>query len=641
MCAAMVHRGPDDVGLMDFGAACIGMRRLSIIDRSPQGRQPMPNENQSKWVVLNGEIYNFQSLRSELEARGHTFRSRADTEVIPHLYEEFGAACCERLRGMFGFAVWDVDRQELLLARDRLGIKPLYYAKVPGGWAFASEVGALLASGLVEAKLDPVALDLYLALGYTQPPRTLVRGIFALLPGHRAFVRGDRFTVERWWDFPQAGSLSVREGEIIPHLRELLEDSVRLHRISDVPVGAFLSGGIDSTAVVGLMSRLLDEPVRTFSVGFDTPLKGFDERDYASEAARAFGTAHTEVVVRGSDVVKELPRLVEHLDQPSFDGANTYLVSQAAKRGGLTVALSGLGGDEVFGGYRTFGVIPRWSSASRRWGHLPLSVRRAIVATVARGAARMGEHNRQKVRRLQWVDSPERLYALARFTLWPEEQATLYSAEFCAHLGAGKDHEDAAAVLHSLVRPGDRPWRMVSLLEMQAYMGWRLLRDTDAMSMAHSLEVRVPLIDHEVVEFVCGLPAGWERRWGYPKRLLTTALADLLPATIVARKKQGFAFPMAKWIENELREVVADTLSPDSVRRRGIFSPDEVGRLYRGFGDGIYDWSVIWQLVILELWMRRVLDSAPVTRPSSSPEPVCEAAQAPREADNDERHPHL
>jgi asparagine synthase (glutamine-hydrolysing) len=631
MCAAMIHRGPDDSGLRDFGVACIGMRRLSIIDCSVQGRQPMPDENHSKWVVLNGEIYNFQALRSELEARNHTFRSRADTEVIPHLYEELGVACCERLRGMFGLAVWDVDRQELLLARDRLGIKPLYYAEVPGGWAFASEVGALLESGLIEAELDPVALDLYLTFGYTQPPRTLVKGISALPPGHRAVIGGGRIVVERWWDFPQPGSLSLKEQDIIPHLRALLEDTVRLHQISDVPIGAFLSGGVDSTAVVGLMSRLLDEPVRTFSVGFDAAPQGLDERTPAREAARAFGTAHTEVVVGGRDVREQLPRIVEHLDQPSFDGVNTYLVSRAAKRGGLTVALSGLGGDEVFGGYRTFGIVPRWERASRLWARLPSSLRRAIMAPVARGAALTGKRSVQTIRRMQWVDSPEALFGLARFTLWPEEQAPLYSPGFSEHLRAKNDHNGAAEVLRSLVRPGDRPWRMVSLLEMQAYMGWRLLRDTDAMSMAHSLEVRVPLVDHELVEFVCGLPAGWERRRGYPKRLLTSALADVLPATTVSRKKQGFALPMATWMENELREVVADALAPHSVRSRGLFSPDEISRLYQGFRDGIYDHSVVWQLVILELWMREVLDKPRLSRPA--PASVSETASMQIEAD--------
>jgi asparagine synthase (glutamine-hydrolysing) len=614
MCAAMVHRGPDDAGLRDFGAVgcCIGMRRLSIIDCSPEGRQPMANEDGSKWVILNGEIYNFQVLRSELRGRGHVFRSRTDTEVIPHLYEEVGAACCERLRGMFGFALWDGDRRELLLARDRLGIKPLYYAEVPGGWAFASEVGALLASGLVEAELDPLALDHYLAFGYTVPPRTLVKGVFALLPGHRAFIRGRRLTVEQWWDFPEIGSLSLPEEEIVPCLRALLEESVRLHRISDVPVGAFLSGGIDSTAVVGLMSRLLDEPVRTFSVGFDTRVpKRLDERGYAREAARAFGTEHNEVVVGGRDVLKELPRIVERLDQPSFDGINTYLVSQAAKRGGLTVALSGLGGDEVFGGYGSFQVIPRWGGAARLWGGLPFPLRRGMAAALARGGAVLGgERARLKAGRLGWVDgSPESLYALARLTLWPEERKSLYSADLRAQIRAeDRDGEGASVSLRALVRPDDRPWRTVSLLEMQAYMGWRLLRDTDAMSMAHSLEVRVPLVDHEVVAFVCGLPAGWERRWGHPKRLLTAALSDVLPPRIVDRRKQGFAFPMGAWMKTDLRGVVEETLSPDSVRRRGLFSAEEIGLLYTRFRKGTHGCATVWSLVVLELWMRAVLD---------------------------------
>lgn len=626
----MVHRGPDDIGIRDFGAAgcCIGMRRLSIIDRSVQGRQPMSNEDGTKWVVLNGEIYNFQPLRSELEARGHIFRSRTDTEVIPHLYEELGANCCERLRGMFGFAIWDARRRELVLARDRLGIKPLYYSAIPGGVVFASEVGAVLASGLIERELDLRALDHYLTFGYTLPPRTLAKGVFALPAGHRAFIRHGRITVEQWWTFPEAGSVRIGAEEIIPQLRGLLEQSIRLHRISDVPVGAFLSGGIDSTAVVGLMSRLLDEPVRTFSVGFQTAPKGYDERTYAAEAAQAFGSDHTEVVVGARDVLEELPRIVERIDQPSADGVNTYLVSRAAKRGGVTVALSGLGGDEVFGGYGTFRAIPRWGGVAHLWGQLPSSLRREIAAILGYLAAFAGDRNRQKAGRLQWVDSSAGLYALARFALWPEEQASLYSAGVRAYLETASDHDNAMGMLRSLIRSGDRPWRMVSLLEMQTYMGWRLLRDTDAMSMAHSLEVRVPFVDHEVVEFVCGLPPGWERRWGHPKRLLTSALRDVLPQRIVARRKQGFAFPMAQWMEQELRPVVDDALSPDSIRRRGLFSAAQIGRLRAGFRKGIYDGSVLWELVILELWMRAWLDrqsNRVAALPSSLSQVACSA----------------
>jgi asparagine synthase (glutamine-hydrolysing) len=610
MCNAMLHRGPDDVGIKDFGAAgtCIGMRRLSIIDRSQQARQPMANEDGSKWVVLNGEIYNFQALRDELQATGHSFRSRSDTEVIPHLYEDFGADCCTRLRGMFSFAIWDDQRRQLLLVRDRLGIKPLYYAEISGGLAFASEVSALLATGLLEPELDIGALDRYLTLGFASPPQTLIKGISVLPAGHRVSMRDDRVAVERWWRFPQAGSSRVRDEEIVPRLRDLLEESVRLHRISDVPLGAFLSGGIDSTAVVGLMSRLLDEPVRTFSIGFETAPKGLDERAFAVEAASAFGSSHTEIVVGAQGVLEELPTIVRHIDQPSFDGVNTYLVSQAAKRGGLTVALSGLGGDELFGGYGTFRAIPRWGEVARCWGRLSPSLRRRLSAMLSYATTFAGERNRHKAGRLRWVDSPEGLYALARFALWPEEQVALYSADLHAELEKVGDHENAMSAVRSLIEPGDRPWRTVSLLEMQTYMGWRLLRDTDAMSMAHSLEVRVPFVDHEVVEFVSGLPPGWERRWGYPKRLLTAALTDILPPSIVARGKQGFALPMAVWMDQDLRGVVDDALSPESVRRRGLFSPAAISRLRAGYERRMYDSSVIWELVILELWLRATLD---------------------------------
>ncbi len=630
MCAAMVHRGPDDAGIHESGPACIGMRRLSIIDVSAQGRQPMANEDESLWVVLNGEIYNFQALRAGLEGRGHAFRSRTDTEVILHLYEEAGAACCDRLRGMFGFALWDERRGELLLARDRLGIKPLYYAEVPGGWAFASELGALAASGLAAAEIDAAALDHYLSFGYVPPPRSILGAVRVLPPGHRARVRPEGFSIERWWDFPGPGERPCPEAEIPERLRGVLEESIRLHRISDVPLGVFLSGGMDSTAVAGLMARLVDEPVRTFSVGFEDAPEGFDETDYARETARSIGAEHTEVVTSGAALREELPRMIRHLDQPSYDGVNSYLVSKAAREGGVTVALSGLGGDEVFGGYGTFDLIPRWGRAARVWGRVPRVLRRALGRALgaggANGAPPTSERGR-KAGRMPWVDSPEGLYALARLTLWPSEAAALYSADSRARLEEASASSsssfpsapsgDALALLRSLSPAGARPWEMVSRLEMQTYMGWRLLRDTDAMSMAHSLEVRVPLIDHEVVEFVCGLPAGWEKRWGHPKRLLAAALPDILPERIVSRPKQGFAFPLEKWMKGPLREVVEDALSPASVKRRGLFSAEGVENLYAGFLRGECEYPVIWQLVVLELWLRETMDHSG-KRPAAS-----------------------
>lgn len=610
MCAALVHRGPDDVGIRDFGTACIGMRRLSIIDTSPKGHQPMPNEDRSAWLVLNGEIYNFQALRDELLGRGHVFRSHSDAEPILHLYEEKGASCCESLRGMFGFALWNDRENSLLLVRDRLGIKPLYYAEIKGGWAFASEVRAIISAGLVKTDLDFTAFDQYISFGCVPPPRTMVKGIRALLPGHRAKIEKGRLTIEKWWDFPEPGSNPLGDEEILAGIRETLEESIRLHRISDVPIGAFLSGGIDSTAVVGLMSRERKAPVRTFSIGFDDAPDGFDERKYARATSRAFWTEHTEVVVGGATIREEIPRVIRHMDQPSFDGVNSFLISRAAKAGGLTVALSGLGGDEVFGGYDSFRMIPRWGKMACLWGGVPGPIRGALVkAFQGRGRDGIGaaSERARKVGRLRWVDSPLGLYALARLVLWPEEKAGLYSPDLQSLLDR-PDREDAMDLLHGMVAPGDGMWRMVSLLEMQCYMGWRLLRDTDVMSMAHSLEVRVPFIDHKVVELVCGLRSGWENAWGHPKRLLTESLSDILPAEVVHRNKQGFSFPMEKWMKGELREVVEDALSYESIRRRGFFSAEGMKNLYAGFLRGKVGYPVIWQMVVLELWMREVLD---------------------------------
>ena len=612
MCDAMTHRGPDDMGFWRFGATCIGVRRLSVIDPGSAAKQPMTTEDERICVVLNGEIYNFRRLREYLAGRGHAFKSRSDTEVLLRLYEEEGDECCRFLRGMFAFAVVDADRRTLLLTRDRLGVKPLYYAPTAGGWAFASEVGALVRSGLIRPELDLNSLDLSLSLGFVPGPRTLMRGVKALPPGHRMRITEKGVFIERWWEPPPAGTTRCADEEILPRLRGLLEESVELHQISDVPLGAFLSGGMDSSAIVGLMSRRADEPVRTYSVGFDDGPQGCDERRYARAAAQSFSTRHLEFVIKGSKVAEELPRIVRHLDQPGFDGVNAYLVSQAAKQDGVTVALSGLGADELFGGYDSFRLIPRWWRLSATWGKLPLAARKTLVASASqmlRFGPNMSLERIEKLRRLQWVESPMGLYALARLLTWPEEKKTLYSPQLQAHFRERKADEDIFAVLVSLVRSGERPWRILSELEMQVYMEWRTLRDTDVMSMAHSLEVRVPFVDHHVVEFVCGLPSGWEKKWGHPKRLLKASLRDVIPPEISARRKQGFVLPMAKWMKEDLREIMEDALSEESLRRRGIFSPKEVRRLYTRFKEGKSAYPLIWFLTVLELWLREMLDA--------------------------------
>ena len=612
MCDAMTHRGPDAVGLWRFGATCIGVRRLSVIDPSSAAKQPMASEDGSICVALNGEIYNFKRLREHLEGCGHVFRSRSDTEVLLRLYEEEGDECARFLRGMFAFAIVDAGRRVLLLIRDRLGVKPLYYAPIAGGWAFASELGALVRSGVVRPALDLNSLDLSLSLGFVPGPRTLLKGVKILPPGHRIRITEREASIERWWEMPMAGTTRCADGEILSRLRGLLQESVELHQVSDVPLGVFLSGGLDSSAIVGLMSRQADKPVRTYSVGFDDAPEGYDERRYARTAAQFFPTRHTEFVPKGSKLLEELPRIIRHLDQPSFDGVNTYLVSQIAKQNGVTVALSGLGADELFGGYDSFRLIPPWWRMSTIWGKLPLAARKTLVTLVSlmlRFGPGMSPERIEKFCRLQWVESPLGLYALARLLLWPEEKRTLYSPQLQFHFRERKADEDILSMLDSLVRIGERPWSVLSELEIQVYMGWRTLRDTDTMSMAHSLEVRVPFVDHHIVEFVCGLPPGWERRWGHPKRLLEASLRDVIPPEISTRKKQGFALPMAKWMRGDLREILEDVLSEESLRRRGIFSPQEVRRQYARFREGKLAYPLIWFLAVLELWFREVLDA--------------------------------
>jgi asparagine synthase (glutamine-hydrolysing) len=610
MCAAMVHRGPDGWGTETFDTASLAMRRLAILDLSDHGRQPMANEDASLWLVFNGEVYNFQALRAGLEEKGHRFDSRTDSEVILHLYEEKGLDVSDGLRGMFAFGLWDRPRRRLLLSRDRFGIKPLYYAELPGGLVFASELNALLASGLVERRLDAGVLDSYLSFGYVPPPRTLIAGVKALPPGYRLVWEGGRVDIRRWWTLPSPGTTACRGEQIVPRLRELLEETIRLHRISDVPVGAFLSGGVDSTAVVGLMTRVLNESVRTFSIGFADGPAHLNELGYAQTAAAAYGTDHSAITVTAGDVRDQLPRAIRSLDQPSFDGLNTYFVSRAAREGGVTVALSGLGGDEVFGGYDAFRIIPRWARAASAWGHVPRGVRQQLVAMIAGSNGHTVRSDRwRKVRWLPHVVSPVGMYALARLTLWPDEARRLYTPDTAAAVSDSGYH-DAVALLEKQIPDRARPWQMVTALELSAYMGWRLLRDTDAMSMAHSLEVRVPLVDHKVVEFVTGLPAGWEARLGYPKRLLIASLADVLPPAILNRPKQGFAFPLDHWMRHELRPLVDVVLSREVVRARGLFNWDAVRRLYDGFQAGQIGYPAIWQIVVLELWMQQTFDSA-------------------------------
>ncbi|MBW1741146.1 MAG: asparagine synthase (glutamine-hydrolyzing) [Deltaproteobacteria bacterium] len=611
MCYSMVHRGPDYGGYKSFGSHCLGMRRLSIIDTSPKGNQPMSNEDETIWIVCNGEIYNFRENREWLEKKGHYLRSNTDVEVILHLYEEFGKDLLPHLRGMFTFALWDVRKSEFFLARDRLGIKPIYYVELNGKLLFASELRALVSSRVVQPEIDLQSLDLYLSFGYVPQPKTLLKKVQYLLPGHALHMKGNRITIWKYWDFPKPGSNEIPVSEIIPRTRQLLEEDIAIHQISDVPIGAFLSGGIDSTAVVGLMSALTNAPVRTFSVGFDEVPSRFNELHIARITAQRFGTKHTEVIVSGQDVSDQIDDIVGHIDHPSFDGINSYFISKAAKSGGVTVSLSGLGGDELFGGYGSFNVIPRWSKAIRLWGLVPLSLRDALTKMVSkRTIPGLDKRRRRKIGCMARVDSVIGLYCLARLLLWPQEKMQLYSPEMLHFLNTNNENQKIVELLEKYVRSDLDPWQLVSQLEMRTYMAWRLLRDTDVMSMAHSLEVRVPFIDHKLVEFICRLPRGWEKRWGFSKKILVESLGDLLPKEVINQPKHGFELPMEQWMRNELKPLVEDTLSEQSIVKRGFFRFKSIFDVYEGFQKGEYSYPVIWQFVVLELWIRSIFEGS-------------------------------
>ena len=571
MSDAMIHRGPDDQGVFvdQLHRVSLGHRRLSIIDVSAAGHQPMSYREGRYWIVFNGEIYNFRDLRRQLESLGHSFASASDTEVVLAAYAEWGEKCVEALRGMFAFAILDRGNDSsspptLFLARDRIGIKPLYYSVHEGKFVFASEVKGLLASGLVSRQIDRQAVWEYLALASIPQPRTILSGTTALLPGHVMTVRLPLdIRIRRYWDiaensirtFPDAGAISAEDARL--KLRELLEQATRYHLVSDVPVGAFLSGGIDSTAVVGLMSRASPHRIKTYAVGFESQSGRRDELAWARTAARAFDTDHTEVVITGDSVAAQYGALVHAIDQPSLDGTNTFLVSQAAGKD-VSVALSGLGGDELFAGYPHFAKLASAARWHARLGRLGPGGRRRLLRAVPRRLA--------PDKNLVQMESVSR-YSTLRRLCSEEQRADRANVEFLGGL--------ERMPLESLYRPWLRPERDVvaetSYIEVSGYLVNTLLRDVDAMAMANSLEVRPVLLDHVVAEFAFALPARLKLGAHENKPALVGAVRDLLPEAIIRREKSGFELPLTEWLSGPLRERARAAFSSAVATR--IFSP--------------------------------------------------------------------
>jgi asparagine synthase (glutamine-hydrolysing) len=595
MNAALAHRGPDDRGVWtDAGRrASLGNCRLAIIDLSPAGHQPMTGANATVVLSYNGMIYNYKELRHDLAAAGYPFRGHSDTEVILALYLRDGREVCRRLRGMFAFALWDGRAQTLLLARDRLGIKPLYYADAGGHWVFASETRALAASGLVPRRANPSALAAFLRLGSVPGPMTAFEGVREVPPATVLSVdRTGRAALHRYWEIPSPRTAEEAAVDAAVELRAKLVDAVRRHLISDVPLGVFLSGGVDSGAIVAAMREAGHARIRTFSITF--PGWERDEGPDAARLAARYGTDHTSCEVRGLDVAADLDRVIDAMDQPTIDGLNTFYVARVTRQSGTIVALSGLGGDELFGGYASFRQTPRllaWQRVATRLGPARPVLAAAAGALRPSGSARLKEG-------LMGPASVETAYLAMRGLFGQREAAGLLAPGPLRD--AVRDLDAAAAVsAFALPLPGDAV-AATGMLELRGYMHNQLLRDTDVMSMAHSLEVRVPFLDHPLVEFAAELPSRLRANGQPPKRLLLRALGDRLPPE-AARSKRGFTFPIDEWLAGPLRARVDDALRGSS----GLFHSDAAAALRARVEAGRAHWSRLWALVVLALWLRR------------------------------------
>ena len=613
MTRVLRHRGPDDDGqyLGQFHirppyepmpGVALGFRRLSIIDVEG-GHQPMSNEDQSIWVVFNGEIYNFPALRRRLEGGGHKFRSQSDTETIVHLYEDEGVDCFRHLNGMFGIAIWDSNRRRLVIGRDRLGQKPLVYRLESGRLLFASELKSLLEVPGVPRDVDAGALDQYLTYQYVPHPRTIFRGIRKLPPAHFGIYEDGKFTVQRYWDIDLNQQTDMEFAEAGQCLSELLDSSVRMRMRSDVPLGAFLSGGVDSSLIVALMQRAADRPIETFSIGF--PVAEYDETHFARRVAKYLGTEHHELEVT-PDAVDMLPRLVWHYDEPFADSSALPLwyVSQLTRRH-VTVALSGDGGDELFAGYPRYRAVWLGSRlddsgllktllAAGFWQRLPGSRQKSLVRRFKRFSEFLSKSPQRRY--LEWIA----IFHEAR-------RVQLFSDELLEQL---PDEDPFEFLSRAWGAAGERdPVTAASMADLTTYLPCDILAKVDTASMAHSLECRQPFLDHRVVELAASLPLGFKFRGNRGKRILRDVFGDLLPAEIFRRPKMGFGVPLDHWFRHELRDMTHDVLLDQRAIERGYFRPEIVRQLIEQHEQGQFDHAYrLWALLILELWMREWLD---------------------------------
>jgi asparagine synthase (glutamine-hydrolysing) len=607
------HRGPDDAGCYVDDFVAFGMRRLSIIDVDG-GHQPISNEDKTIWVICNGEIYNYRELRLELEKKGHVFRCHSDTEVIVHLYEEEGTNLFRRLRGMFAIAVWDKNRRRLVLARDRLGKKPLYVTKGNGRLLFSSELKAILKDFNIQRRINLASLQEYLELGYVPGPHTLIDGIEKILPGHFLVLENGRVSQESYWDLAsQRVDSKLSEAEWIDQVREKLFEAVRIRLVSDVPLGAFLSGGIDSSSVVAAMAQLTSKPVKTYSIGFEGEDSFYNELPYARAVSQAFGTDHHEIIVK-PDVAELLPELIWYLDEPVADSAfvTTFLVSKLASKS-VKVILSGVGGDELFGGYRRY----LGDNIARYYRHLPEAIRLKWLPALMSHLPQ-DRHSKWKnfIRYSEAFIKSSNLPPLERYANY----VTLFSPEACKALENAdrlKNSPTSRTLQYYFDQcPAQDNLAKYIYLDLKTSLPDDLLALTDKMTMAMSLECRAPFMDHELVELAASIPPSLKVNGLTTKYILKKAVQPWLPREILHRKKRGFGAPMGAWLRRDLKTLVQNTLSEERVRARGLFHWPVIRELIQKHELQKADHTDhLLALINLELWSQRFIDNGIATAP--------------------------
>ena len=609
---SLAHRGPDDRGTVVIQANTtprleigLGSRRLAIIDLSPLGHQPMQDAETGNWIVYNGEIYNFRELRTRLQGEGVRFVSQSDTEVLLKAYGRWGEKCLGELRGMFAFAIWDAKRSRLLLGRDPMGIKPLYHGSTGRYFLFASELRTLLGTGLIPRRLDPAGLINYLNFGSVYDPITMIQGVSTLEAGHYAVWENGSLKDTMYWDLAPHGQASTASSylagnqtarkDLESDVYATLDQAVRMQTVSDVPVGLFLSGGIDSSSLAGILSRAGIRP-NTFSIIFREA--DYSEAEYSRAVARAFATEHQEIMVSQRDVLDAIPYALRAMDQPTIDGLNTFLIARQTRAAGIKVALSGLGGDELFAGYSSFRDVPRMERFDRFWGRFP-SIFQRPLARMFSSLASDTDRNRKLASLGRGRDRALHPYFLARALFTPEQRNSLL-----ASVDEGALARANAPLQESLRHTGALdPINRVSYLEARCYMLNTLLRDSDVMSMAHGLELRVPLIDHQLADKLLALPGAWKLDSNVPKPLLVGALKGALPSEIVHRKKQGFTLPFENWLRENLRPEVEGALQKVGQGPLGpLLSHDSVMQVWSDFLSQRTSWSRVWSLYVLERW---------------------------------------